>query len=130
MELVLVLNSYQTKKQDPNYRLPFSVKINGKNVQLQEYTDQLIGVRADKDGKLKIQMTLDGKADQVKFKYPRFVSINPTAFLLLYILIYHILQIDYLLQSWLFLNYNLKHLFLFELKNLKLNFDYILDFHL
>ena len=79
MELVLVLNSYQTKKQDPNYRLPFSVKINGKNVQLQEYTDQLIGVRADKDGKLKIQMTLDGKADQVKFKYPRFVSINPTA---------------------------------------------------
>ena len=60
MQLVLALNNYQWNK-NPDYRPPFSVTINGKQVQLQEYTDQLIGVQADKNGKVDIKMTVDGK---------------------------------------------------------------------
>lgn len=78
MEQIVVLNSYQMK-QKPDYRLPFTVSINGKDVHLQQYTDQLIGVQADKDGKLVVKMTLDGKSNEVEFKYPRFVNIDQTA---------------------------------------------------
>lgn len=78
MDQIIVLDSYQLK-QNPDYRLPFTVAINGKNIHLQQYTDQLIGVQADKDGKLTIKMTLDGRANRVDFKYPRFVSINQSA---------------------------------------------------
>lgn len=78
MDQIVVLNSYQMK-QDPKYRLPLTVSINGKPVHLQQYTDQLIGVQADKDGKLTVKMTLDGKSKRFDFKYPRFVNINQSA---------------------------------------------------
>lgn len=78
MQLVLALNNYQWNK-NPDYRPPFSVTINGKQVQLQEYTDQLIGVQADKNGKVDIKMTVDGKGGKFILKYPKFVNIDFSA---------------------------------------------------
>lgn len=78
MQLVLALNNYQWNKS-PDYRPPFSVTINGKQVQLQEYTDQLIGVQADKNGKVDIKMTVDGKGGKFILKYPKFVNIDFSA---------------------------------------------------
>lgn len=78
MQLVLALNNYQWNK-NPDYRPPFSVTINGKQVQLQEYTDQLIGVQADKNGKVYIKMTVDGKGGKFILKYPKFVNIDFSA---------------------------------------------------
>lgn len=78
MQLVLPLNNYQWNK-NPDYRPPFSLTINGKQVQLQEYTDQLIGVQADKNGKVDIKMTIDGKGGKFILKYPKFVNIDFSA---------------------------------------------------
>ena len=78
MQLVLPLNNYQWNKNH-DYRPPFSLTINGKQVQLQEYTDQLIGVQADKNGKVDIKMTIDGKGGKFILKYPKFVNIDFSA---------------------------------------------------
>lgn len=79
MKQIEVLNRYKINSRvDPN-NLPVMVRINGKKVYLQEYTDQLIGVQADKNGKVEVKFILNGKADKVEFKYPRFVTINAKA---------------------------------------------------